>query len=138
MMHDLLSFREWLAVIGTSLFVGAGIVALTANTTAAVAIGVVSLGVPVILMVPAAVSNAWSVFPAFTAYKACEYFVDVALLAAIIAELRSLSDLKSLYDCTWVLLASLLASVWLGVVLAPGEAVVRGIGVTGVQIYGVI
>lgn len=229
-MRDLLSIREWLAVMGTSLLVAAGIAALTTNTTAAVSVAVVSLGVPVILMCPAAVLNtwsrlrdlryqlrfwhlcwilmfcsgfvfrtrdadsirespldlwavyrvalvaivlaiilartgltpivdslrkgalgwltiyalfaitstAWSVFPAWTAYKAGEYFIDVALLAAILVELRSLSDLKSLYDCTWVLLAFLLASVWLGVVLAPGEAVVRGIGVTGVQIYGVI
>ena len=83
-------------------------------------------------------STAWSIYPAWTAYKSCEYFVDVALVGAILVEVRSLSDVKSLFDCTWVMLGLLLVSVWLGVLLAPGESVVRGIGVIGIQISGVI
>lgn len=48
----------------------------------------------------AAASTAWSVFPAWTLYKSMEYLVDVALLAAIIARLRSTGEVERLFDIT--------------------------------------
>lgn len=86
-------------------------------------------------------STAWSVFPAWTFYKSCEYLLDIALLAAIVATVRSLKSYRSLFNWTWLLYGMLLASVWLGVVLWPEEALFgKGfkIGVLGARLNGVV
>jgi O-antigen ligase len=85
----------------------------------------------------ALVSTAWSVFPAWTAYKSWEYLVDIAMIAAILNSLRGLDELKTLYDLSWTYCAALTVCVWLGVLLAPADAILRDVGVLGFQIVGV-
>jgi O-antigen ligase len=86
----------------------------------------------------ALLSTTWSVYPAWTFYKSAEYFVDVALLAAIVAETKTTEQFKSLFDLTWLFCFCLLLSVWLGIVTQPANAVARGIGTLGYQIQGVV
>src|SRR6266566_2152461 len=82
------------------------------------------------------VSTLWSVYPLWTLYKAIEYLIDVALLAAVLTAVRRVEELKSLFDLTWLLIGLLVATVWIGVILRPDLAVIRGIGLIGVQIQG--
>jgi exopolysaccharide production protein ExoQ len=83
-------------------------------------------------------STVWSVYPMWTLYKAVEYLIDVALLAAIVMSLRQADEIKSLFDWTWLLTGLLVLTVWLGVFFRPDEAVLHGIGTLGVQILGVL
>lgn len=83
------------------------------------------------------VSTLWSVYPLWTLYKAIEYLIDVALLAAIVTAVTRVEELKSLFDLTWLLFGLLLVTVWIGVFLRPDLALIRPMGVFGVQIRGV-
>ena len=83
-------------------------------------------------------STLWSIYPALTLYKSLEYLVDVALIAAILVSVRSPNAFKSLFDWTWTLYGFLVASVWLGALVWPGQALIRSVGLIGVQLYGVV
>jgi O-antigen ligase len=83
------------------------------------------------------ISTLWSVYPAWTLYKSLEYFVDVALLAAILATVCSAREYGNLFNLTWALYGLLLMSVWLGALVWPREAWESGVGVLGVQLCGV-
>ena len=88
-------------------------------------------------------STAWSVFPAWTLYKSCEYLLDVALLAAVVATLKSVEDYRHFFNWTWTLYGLLLISVWLGVLLWPEQALYPngknvGVGMLGVRLAGVL
>ena|GEM_PF-724446 len=88
-------------------------------------------------------STIWSVFPAWTLYKSCEYLLDVALLAAIVATLKSVEDCRHFFNWTWTLYGLLLISVWLGVLLWPQQALYPngknvGVGILGVRLAGVL
>jgi len=82
----------------------------------------------------------WSVYPALTLYKSLEYLVDLALLAAILVTVRSTREYKRLFDWTWALYAFLLATVWLGLLVAPKLAWEEGFytGVLGHRLVGVL
>ncbi len=67
-------------------------------------------------------STAWSVLPPWTLYKSCEFLVDLATLAAIVATVQSTADYKKLVNWTWILLGLLVCSAWLGAVVDPSEA----------------
>lgn len=82
-------------------------------------------------------STLWSVYPAWTLYKSVEYFVGVALIGVIVANVKSEAEFKSLFDWMWLLLGLLVLSVWIGVALWPNEAVNHGVGLLGIQIRGV-
>jgi len=69
-----------------------------------------------------AVSALWSVYPSWTLYKAGEFLLDVALLSAILASMRSAREFKAVFDWTWTLYGLLLLFAWAGVVLWPSEA----------------
>ena len=86
----------------------------------------------------ALVSTAWSVYPAWTAYKSLELLVDIAVLAATIAAIRNMSELKSLFDWNWFMLALLQVSVWAGLLLSPESALLRLKGAVRVQLTGVV
>jgi hypothetical protein len=73
-----------------------------------------------------AVTTIWSVFPAWSLYKACEYCVDVAILAGVIYAAHTVEDYKSLFDWTWTLLGASLATAYMGMVLWPKDALERG------------
>ncbi len=88
-------------------------------------------------------STAWSVYPAWTFYKACEYMLDVALLGAVLATVRTISDYRSVFNWTWTLYGLLLATTWLGVLLWPRQALYPsgkniGVGVLGIRLEGVM
>ena len=83
-------------------------------------------------------STAWSVYPAWTLYKSLEYLVDVSLIAAIVTSIRTIQAFKTLFDWTWILFGTLLVAVYVGVVVRPDLGVIPGIGLTGIQIQGVM
>jgi O-antigen ligase len=83
-------------------------------------------------------STVWSVYPAWTAYKSLELLVDIAVLAATIAAIRSVSGLKSLFDWNWLMLAGLQVTVWLGLLIAPEHALLQLKGAVRVQLTGVL
>ncbi|MEO8324460.1 MAG: O-antigen ligase family protein [Nitrospirota bacterium] len=82
-------------------------------------------------------SISWSVYPSWTLYKALEYLVDLALIAAIVVVSQNVHILKALFDWTWALLGILLVTVWFWVIVWPEEAILRKIGLLGMQIHGV-
>jgi len=88
----------------------------------------------------AALTTMWSVYPSWSLYKACEYSVDVALLAAVLVTVRSVESYKSLFDWTWTLLGLTLASAWLGALYDPADALehYHYVGILGVRLKGVI
>lgn len=96
------------------------------------------IGILAVYALVGATSTLWSVYPLWTLYKSLEYLVGVALIGAIVANIKFDSRLyKSLFDWNWLLVGLLLLTVWLGVLLAPGEAIRRGVGILGIQIEGV-
>lgn len=96
------------------------------------------VGAALVFTLVSLVSTVWSVFPAWTLYKSFEFFVDVALLAALLTHAASLQCFRTLLDLCWVLCFSLICTVWLGVLIWPADAVIRDVGVLGVQIQGVV
>lgn len=83
-------------------------------------------------------STTWSVFPGWTLYKSIEFFVDVALLGAIIASAPSIDDWIRLVNWTWTLIAALVASAWLGLAISPDQALVANEGLFGFQLECVL
>ena len=53
-------------------------------------------------------SSVWSVYPAWTFYKACEYLMDIALLGAVLATVQSVKAYRDLFNWTWMLYGLLL------------------------------
>jgi hypothetical protein len=87
----------------------------------------------------AALTTVWSVYPAFTLYRACEYSVDIAALAAILALVRGIEDFKSLFDWTWTFFGLCLISAYVGILIDPKDALEHGysLGSLGVRLKGV-
>ena len=83
-------------------------------------------------------STFWSVYPAWTFYKSFEFFVDVAVLAAVLATAPSIWAFKSLFNWTWLLFGGLLVTVWAWAILAPDRAFVEGSAVLPKRILGVL
>ena len=86
-------------------------------------------------------SAVWSVYPSWTLYKSCEYLLDVALLAAILATIESVEDYRHFFNWTWALYGFLLLSVWFGVVVWPQKALYPlgfKVGTLGVWLSGVV
>jgi len=115
MVHLALRRREWLP----SLFRGI-------------------VGVMAAYALVCVVSTVWSVYPAWTLYKSLEYVVDIGLLAAILAHAPSEERYKTFIDLTWVLLALLLVTVWVGAVVWPDEAFVPAGELVRVRLAGVL
>ena len=84
------------------------------------------------------ISAAWSGYPAWTLYRSCEYGVDVALLAAILATLKSVESYRTLFDWTLTLYVGLVSSVWLGLLIWPHLALTPVGGLIGVELEGVL
>lgn len=88
-------------------------------------------------------STVWSVYPAWTFYKACEYLMDIAVLGAVLATVRSVKDYRSLFNWTWALYGLLLITTWLGVLPWPQQALYPngqnvGVGILGIRLEGVL
>jgi len=86
----------------------------------------------------ALMSTFWSVYPAWTFYKSIEYLVDLALIAGILATVKTPEEFKTLFDWTWILLSCLVGSVWLGTIIWPEQAIFYGSSLLGFQIKGVL
>jgi O-antigen ligase len=83
-------------------------------------------------------STAWSIYPAWTAYKSLEFLTDVALLAAILASVQSSREYRTILDWTWVLYGGLILVVWAEVFMWPSQALEQGQGLLGESINGVV
>lgn len=104
-------------------------------------------GIPGLLMLfvlAALTSTVWSIYWQWTLYKACEYAVDVALLAAVLAAIHSPEEFKNLFDWTWAWIGVLLGMCWLGALLWPDVALSHNLetggsatGPIAVQLSGV-
>ncbi len=104
-------------------------------------------GIPGLLMLfvlAVLTSTTWSIYWQWTLYKGCEYAVDVALLAAVIAAIHSPEEFKSLFDWTWSWIGVLLGMCWLGAFLWPDIALSHNLetggsatGPIAVQLSGV-
>ena len=95
------------------------------------------VGILAIYALISASSTLWSVYPSWTLYKSFEYFVDVCLLAAILATVRSVTKYKTLFDWSWTLYGLVLVSVWLGALVWPKEALLETRGLFGRELSGV-
>ncbi|MGA8184542.1 MAG: O-antigen ligase family protein [Terriglobia bacterium] len=87
-------------------------------------------------------SSVWSVYPAWTFYKACEYLMDIALLGAVLATVQSVKAYRDLFNWTWMLYGLLLVTTWLGVLIWPQQALYPngknvGVGILGFRLEGV-
>jgi O-antigen ligase len=92
----------------------------------------------------ALLSTSWSVYAAWTFYKAVEYGVDVCLLAAVLVMATKSEDWKKFTDWTWILFGIMLVNVWIGCIWDPLDALSKGgiygqqgIGELGVWLQGV-
>ncbi|MGH9773799.1 MAG: O-antigen ligase family protein [Candidatus Acidiferrales bacterium] len=84
------------------------------------------------------ISSLWSVYPAWTAYKSCEYLVDICVLAVILCVLHRAPEYRGLLNWTYTLYGLLLTSVWLGVLVWPSLALVHISGILPLRLYGVL
>jgi O-antigen ligase len=84
------------------------------------------------------ISTIWSVFPIWSAYKSCEYLLDLAVLGAVLVEVRNTESYEAFLNWTWAIYGSLVVWIWMGVVIWPQFALKTGVGLLGVQLFGVI
>jgi len=89
-------------------------------------------------------STIWSVYAAWTLYKAIEYGVDVCLLGTILLVVTKSEDFKKFTDWVWILYGVMLVNVWFGCIWDPLDALAKGgiygqagIGELGVWLQGV-
>ena len=101
-------------------------------------------GLMMLFVLAALTSTVWSIYWQWTLYKACEYAVDVALLAAVLAAIHSPEEFKHLFDWTWSWIGVLLGMCWLGALLWPDVALSHNLetggsatGPIAVQLSGV-
>lgn len=84
------------------------------------------LGIMAIYPLLSILSTAWSAAPAFTLFRSCEYFLDLAVLASIVETLTSVSDFEKFANWTWSLLGLLVLSAWIGAIVDPQDAFLEG------------
>jgi len=92
-------------------------------------VGSMFTGIPRILTMYTAfclVSTLWSVFPPWTAYKAMEYSLDVAVLAAILCVVTDAEHYKTLLDFTWTIYGIEAAWCFLQIPLWPTQVLEEG------------
>jgi|HubBroStandDraft_6_1064221.scaffolds.fasta_scaffold30543_4 O-antigen ligase len=71
-------------------------------------------------------TTAWSVNPAWTAYKSLEFLADVSLLAAVVASAEGFFTYDTLVDWTITFYGVSLVGVWLNLPIWPTEAMDGG------------
>ena len=82
-------------------------------------------------------SSMWSIYPTWTIYRSVELLIDTLVIVAITSSFKSLSDIKGLFDWTWILFGSLLLAVVVNLILVPDRAIfpmrsIWGFGIEGV------
>ena len=83
-------------------------------------------------------SALYSPFRSLTVYKASEIIVDVGVIAFFLSYYPSRTDMKRWIDLNWFMVALSISLVWVGAILFPHKALLRGVGILGIQIYGVM
>lgn len=96
-----------------------------------------TLTAPVVLGAVGITSSVWSVYPTWTLYRSVEYTIDL-LFVGLIVTLSDRDELHGLVDLTYGVLTALLASVFVGVILWPGQAILTSAGILGFQVQGVL
>ena len=89
-------------------------------------------------------STLWSVSVPSTVFKVAEYLLDLIAAALAIHFIRRLTSareervqmVKVLFDWFWVILGAMLASVAIGLLIAPSRTMFHGVGTLGIQIQG--
>jgi len=96
-----------------------------------------SIGLLTAFAILSIVSTLWSAYPTWTLYKSVEYFIDIALIAAIVVAARDIGEFKTLFDWTWLLVGLLVASSWIGLLIWP-DLYRFDVGVIGLQLHGAL
>lgn len=98
------------------------------------------IGIMTVFALICLVSTVWSVRPPWTLYKSLEYLVDLSVVAAIVATIKSTEEYERFVNWTWILLGVLLVSAWIGAIVDPEDALHAGylMGPLGVRLVGVI
>jgi hypothetical protein len=65
------------------------------------------------------VSTLWSVYPAWTFYRAAEYLLGIGLVFFVTRRMSNAAQVRRLWDITWLLQGVLFMSVWVGVIVTP-------------------
>ena len=68
------------------------------------------------------VSTVWSVKPSWTLYKSCEFLLDLSVLAAVLATIKSTEVYEDFFNWTLILCGIELLWTWLGAIIWPEEA----------------
>lgn len=68
------------------------------------------------------ISSIWSVYASWTLYKSLEFLLDISVLAAILATVDSVVDMRSMLNWIWTLYAAELVWTWIGAAIWPAEA----------------
>lgn len=68
------------------------------------------------------ISSTWSVYWSWTLYKSLEFLLDVATLAAIMATVSSMEEIRRMGNWVWMLYGFDLVMSWIGAALWPTEA----------------
>jgi uncharacterized membrane protein len=68
------------------------------------------------------ISSIWSVYWSWTLYKSLEFLLDVATLAAILATVSSMEEIRRMGNWVWMLYGFDLVMSWIGAALWPTEA----------------
>jgi O-antigen ligase len=89
------------------------------------------VGIVGVFALACVLSSVWSVNPPWTLYKSLEYLVDISLLAAILATVRSIESFDTLLDWTWVICGVLIAVAWIEVPIWPEDALEGAGGYVG-------
>jgi O-antigen ligase len=79
-------------------------------------------GALVLFSVIGIASSSWSIYPAWTLYKSCEYLLDVTVLVAILDALQTAGDYVRVLDWTLAVYALETLTAWAGTVLWPATA----------------
>lgn len=83
-------------------------------------------------------STAWSIFPSWTAYRSVEFGTAMLLIALTVSEMRSMEDADQVLDYAFKLLALLIATIWIGLLFSPQQALKVSSGMIPFQLYGVL
>jgi O-antigen ligase len=68
------------------------------------------------------VSTVWSVKPSWTVYKSCEFLLDLAVLGAVLATVKTREVYNEFFNWTLILCGLELLWTWVGAVIWPEEA----------------
>ncbi|MDH5720411.1 MAG: O-antigen ligase family protein [Spirochaetia bacterium] len=82
-------------------------------------------------------SFAWSVNPLWTGYRTIEYTLIISLTAYTAVSFRSDTDCQKWINLMWGWLGILLMLTWLGIFIAPEEALIRSSGMIPFSLNGV-